>query len=52
MTHSSRLMGAHAVGSNKAHQINRDEGAIAGLVMELAGIFNVLVAPLLAHLLR
>ncbi|MDR3580938.1 MAG: LrgB family protein [Oryzomonas sp.] len=45
-------MGAHAVGSNKAHQINRDEGAIAGLVMVLAGVFNVLAAPLLAHFLR
>jgi predicted murein hydrolase (TIGR00659 family) len=45
-------MGAHVAGSNKAHQINRDEGAIAGLVMVLAGIFNVLVAPLLAHVLR
>lgn len=45
-------MGAHAAGSNKAHQINRDEGAIAGLVMVLAGVFNVLVAPLLAHFLR
>lgn len=45
-------MGAHAVGSNRAHQIDRDEGAIAGLVMVLAGIVNVLAAPLLAHLLR
>jgi predicted murein hydrolase (TIGR00659 family) len=45
-------MGAHAVGSNRAHQIDPDEGAIAGLVMVLAGIFNVLAAPLLAHFLR
>jgi len=44
-------MGAHAVGSNKAHQINNEEGAIAGLVMVLAGILNVLVAPLLARAL-
>jgi predicted murein hydrolase (TIGR00659 family) len=45
-------MGAHVVGSNRAHQIDPDEGAIAGLVMVLAGIFNVLAAPLLAHFLR
>jgi putative effector of murein hydrolase len=45
-------MGAHAVGSNRAHQINRDEGAIAGLVMVLAGIVNVLAAPLLAYFLK
>jgi putative effector of murein hydrolase len=45
-------MGAHGAGSSKAHQINPDEGAIAGLVMVLAGIFNVLAGPLLAHILR
>jgi predicted murein hydrolase (TIGR00659 family) len=45
-------MGAHVAGSNKAHQINRDEGAIAGLVMVFAGIFNVLAGPLLAIILR
>ena len=45
-------MGAHGVGSNKSYEINRDEGAIAGLVMVLAGIANVLAAPLLARLLR
>lgn len=45
-------MGAHAVGSNKAFQINREEGAIAGLVMVLTGIFNVLAAPILELILR
>lgn len=45
-------MGAHVVGSNRAHQINREEGAIAGLVMVLVGILNVLAGPLLAHFLR
>jgi predicted murein hydrolase (TIGR00659 family) len=45
-------MGAHAVGSNKAFQINREEGAIAGLVMVLTGVFNVLAAPVLEYILR
>jgi putative effector of murein hydrolase len=49
-------MAAHAVGSNKAHQINSEEGAIASLVMVLAmvlaGIVNVLAAPFLADFLR
>ncbi len=45
-------MGAHGVGSNKSYEINRDEGAIAGLVMVLGGIVNVLAAPLLARVLK
>ncbi len=45
-------MGAHAVGSAKALEINRDEGAIAGLVMIFAGIVNVLAAPVLAYILQ
>jgi putative effector of murein hydrolase len=44
-------MAAHVVGSNRAHQIDREVGAIAGLVMVLGGIMNVLAAPLLARLL-
>ena len=45
-------MGAHAVGTAKAHEIGPEEGSIAGLVMVLVGLFNVLAAPLLAWLLR
>ncbi len=41
-------MGAHGVGSARAHQIAPDLGAIAALVMVLAGVLNVLLAPLLA----
>ncbi|WP_112664301.1 LrgB family protein [Microvirga flavescens] len=45
-------MGAHGAGVAKAHQIGSEEGSIAGLVMVLAGLFNVLVAPLLSYCLR
>ena len=45
-------MGAHGVGTARAHQIGPEEGAIAGLVMVFTGVLNVLVAPLIAALLR
>ncbi|MBB2969683.1 LrgB family protein [Mesorhizobium sp. RMAD-H1] len=45
-------MGAHGAGVAKAHQIGREEGSIAGLVMVMVGLVNVLAAPLLAYLLR
>jgi predicted murein hydrolase (TIGR00659 family) len=45
-------MGAHAIGAAKAHQLDPEVGPIAGLVMVLVGLFNVLTAPLLASLLR
>lgn len=48
---SSFGMGAHAVGSNKAHQMSGEEGAIAGLVMVLSGVLNVLAVPLLQRVL-
>lgn len=44
-------MGAHGAGVAKAHQIGSEEGSIAGLVMVLVGLVNVLAAPLIAHLL-
>ncbi|MGQ3672823.1 LrgB family protein [Xanthobacter sp. TB0136] len=44
-------MGAHGAGVAKAHQVGREEGSVAGLVMVLAGLFNVLMAPLLAHVM-
>ncbi len=45
-------MGAHGAGVAKAHQIGREEGSIAGLVMVMVGLVNVLAAPLLGHVLR
>lgn len=45
-------MGAHGAGVAKANQIGREEGSIAGLVMVLVGLVNVLAAPLLSVLLR
>lgn len=43
---------AHAAGTAKAHEIGPTEGAVAGLVMVLVGLMNVLAAPVLAGLLR
>lgn len=45
-------MGAHGVGVAKAHEIGREEGSIAGLVMVLVGLTNVLAAPLIAWLIH
>ncbi|RVT97806.1 LrgB family protein [Rhodovarius crocodyli] len=45
-------MGAHGAGVAKAHQIGAEEGTIAGLVMVMVGLTNVLAAPLLAMALR
>jgi predicted murein hydrolase (TIGR00659 family) len=45
-------MAAHGVGVATAHRLGREEGSIAGLVMVLAGLFNVLAAPVLAACLR
>lgn len=42
---------AHGAGTAKAHQVGATEGAVAGLVMVLVGLLNVLVAPLVAHFL-
>lgn len=45
-------MGAHGAGTAKAQEIGPQEGSVAGLVMMLVGLFNVLVAPLLALCLQ
>jgi putative effector of murein hydrolase len=45
-------MGAHAIGTAKARQVGSVEGSVAGLTMVLAGIFSVLVAPLLTLCIR
>lgn len=44
-------MGAHGMGVSKARELGESEGAIAGLVMVMAGLVNVAAAPLLAMLL-
>ncbi len=44
-------MGAHGAGVAKANQIGSEEGSIAGLVMVLVGLVNVLAAPLIAQFL-
>ncbi|MFC6214977.1 LrgB family protein, partial [Fodinicurvata halophila] len=35
-------VGAHAAGVAKAHEVGREEGSVAGLVMILVGFVNVL----------
>lgn len=45
-------MGAHGAGVAQAHKIGHEEGSIAGLVMVMVGIVNVLLAPILGWLLR
>lgn len=45
-------VGAHGAGTAKAHQIGREEGSIAGLVMVMVGLLNVLAAPFLAYILN
>lgn len=45
-------MGAHGAGTAKAYEIGAEEGSIAGLVMVLVGVVNVVAAPLLALCLR
>ncbi|MEN5208261.1 LrgB family protein [Stenotrophomonas terrae] len=44
-------MGAHGMGVAKARELGESEGAIAGLVMVMAGLVNVAAAPLLVALL-
>lgn len=41
-------VGAHGAGTARANEIGQTEGAVAGLVMVLVGMMNVLVAPLVA----
>jgi predicted murein hydrolase (TIGR00659 family) len=45
-------IGAHGAGTARAHQIGREEGAVAGLVMVLVGLMNVAVAPVIVHFMR
>jgi predicted murein hydrolase (TIGR00659 family) len=45
-------MAAHGVGTARAYQIGREEGAVSSVVMSLAGLCNVLATPIALHLLR
>jgi putative effector of murein hydrolase len=45
-------MGAHGVGTSKAYEVGLEEGTVAGLVMVLAGLSNLLGAQLVLWLLR
>lgn len=42
-------VGAHGAGTARAHLVGQTEGAISGLVMILAGLLNVLLAPVIMH---
>lgn len=44
-------MAAHGMGVAKARELGEEEGAIAGLVMVMAGMLNVFVGPVLIRLL-
>lgn len=44
-------IGAHGAGTARAHQIGGTEGAVAGLVMVLVGVLNVLAAPVIMRML-
>ncbi|MGJ4955819.1 LrgB family protein [Bradyrhizobium sp. HKCCYLRH2015] len=45
-------VGAHGAGTARAHQIGREEGAVAGLVMVLVGLMNVTLTPLIIQFMR
>jgi putative effector of murein hydrolase len=42
-------MGAHGAGVAKAREVGQEEGAVAGLVMVMVGVSNVLAATLILH---
>ena len=46
-----RRVGAHGAGTSRAYEFGGEEGSAAGLLMVLTGLFNLLVAPLVAHCL-
>ncbi|CAI8846124.1 LrgB family protein [Pseudomonas soli] len=43
-------VGAHGAGVSRAQEVGREEGSVAGLVMVLTGLLNLLAAPLLVML--
>lgn len=44
-------VGAHGAGVSRAHEVGGEEGSVAGLVMVLTGLLNLLAAPMLASML-
>ncbi|MBH3311550.1 LrgB family protein [Pseudomonas mosselii] len=44
-------VGAHGAGVSRAQEVGREEGSVAGLVMVLTGLLNLLAAPLLMKLI-
>ncbi|MCU7279371.1 LrgB family protein [Pseudomonas peradeniyensis] len=44
-------VGAHGAGVSRAQEVGREEGSVAGLVMVLTGLLNLLAAPLLIKLI-
>lgn len=42
---------AHGAGTAKAYQIGNSEGVVSSVVMMLAGMVTVLLAPFIGHLL-
>ncbi len=42
---------AHTIGSNKAYQIDKEDGAMAALAMIMVGITNILAVPLIMMIL-
>lgn len=40
-------MGAHGAGTAKAYELGREEGAVAGVIMIMAGLLNVVGITLL-----
>ena len=45
-------MGAHGAGVARAREVGTEEGAVAGLIMVMVGILNVLGSALFMHLLH
>jgi len=45
-------VGAHGAGTAKAHEIGREEGSVAGLVMVLVGLLNVVAASAMSYFLK
>lgn len=44
-------VGAHGAGTSRAYEFGGEEGSAAGLLMVLTGLFNLLLAPVLAYCL-
>lgn len=42
---------SHGAGTARAYELGREEGVVSSLVMMLAGVLTVLVAPLIGHLM-